>query len=395
MNYQDQQQHSRGGVVSHPDPERTRRVAIYTGIAVVVMLALFYGWTELGKHFMKKYFAENQPPPSPVTTDVAKSGELPQSITAIGSVAAVHQVWLSPEVAGRVTKFSFMPGAEVKKGELLVQINDAPEQAELRSAKAQEKLANLTLTRQRELQGRGFASTQQLDTAQSQYDAARAAAGRLEAVIAQKQIRAPFDGVLGVRQVEVGQYVNTGANLVMLTDVSFLYVDFTVPEQARSLLVLGQDLEMTVDAYPGRTFAGKIYVLDPQISLDTRTIKLQAIVDNKDRLLMPGMFAHVNVTLPAKQGVVTIPELALDHNIYGDFVYVVKDGEKDKDGKPTHKVTRVPVQTGDHLGDRVAVTGVKDGERVVTTGQIKLTDGAAVNLNAEPVLQTPKQTPLE
>ena len=395
MNYQDHHPHQQTGAASQPTPERTRRVTIYTAIVVAIVLALFVGWNEMGKYMMQKYFADNKPPPVPVTTDIAKSGDLPQTITAIGSVAAVHQVMLSPEIAGRVTKFDFVPGTEVKKGALLVQINDAPEQAELAAAKAQERLTNLTLTRQRDLQGRGFASNQQLDMAQSQYDAARASAGRLQAVIAQKQIRAPFDGVLGVRQVEVGMYVTTGAPLVMLTDVSFLYVDFTVPEQAKPQLNLGQDLTIKVDAYPGRTFVGKISVLDPQISPETRTIKLQAIVDNQERLLMPGMFAHVDVTLPSKPNVVTIPELALDHNIYGDFVYVVKDGQPDKDGKPTHAAARLAVTSGEHMGDRVAVTGVKAGDRVITTGQVKLTDGAAVTLDAEPVLKTPAKTPLE
>ena len=165
MNYQDHHPHPQTGATSHPTPERTRRVTIITTIVVVVVLALFFAWSEFGKYMMKQYFANNKPPPAPVTTDVATSGELPQAITAIGSVAAVHQVMLSPEIAGRVTKFSFMPGAEVKQGELLVQINDAPERADLASAQAQEKLTNLTLTRTRDLQSRGFASTQQLDQA--------------------------------------------------------------------------------------------------------------------------------------------------------------------------------------------------------------------------------------
>jgi multidrug efflux system membrane fusion protein len=398
MNYQEHHHphsQSQTGSPSHPTPTHTRRVTIITTIAVMAVLALLYGFSEFGKHMMKQYFANNKPPPPPVSVDVAKTGELPQGITAIGSLTAVHQVTLSPEIAGRVTKFSFEAGTTVKQGTVLVQINDAPDQADLASAKAQERLANLILGRQRDLQSRGFASREQLDTAQTQHDAAVATIARLQAVIAQKQVRAPFDGQLGIRQVEAGQYVNTGAALVTLTDISHLYANFTIPEQARPQLALGQDLQVTVDAYPGRTFPGKISVLDPQVAPDTRTIKLQAVIDNAEHLLMPGMFVRVDVKLPSRANVVTIPEIALDHNIYGDFVYVVKNGDPDKDGKPTLKVVRATVNVTDHVGDRVAVTGVNGGDRVVTTGQIKLSDGAAVTLSQESVLQTPKQIPLE
>jgi multidrug efflux system membrane fusion protein len=154
-------------------------------------------------------------------------------------------------------------------------------------------------------------------------------------------------------------------------------------------------LELTVDAYPGRTFRGMIFVLDPQVNTEARTIKLQAGIDNSERLLMPGMFANVRIALPPREGVLTVAETALDHTIYGDSVYLVRSGDAGPDGKPTLTVVRTPVEAGERANGRVAVTGLKAGDRVVTAGQVKLFEGAAVTLDAQPVLKAPDQVPVE
>ena len=344
---------------------------------------------------MKKFFANNKPPPLAVSTEVVQPMTMPQSMTAIGSVAAVHQVTISAEVGGQVSKILFVAGQPVKKGDVLVQLNDSTEQADLAAARAQQRLTKVSLDRAQSLIAKGFVSQSQLDQAKSQFDSVSATIARNEALIAQKRVRAPFDGTLGVRLIEVGQYLQAGAAMVNLTDTSFLYVDFTVPETARPYLRMEQDLNITVDAYPGETFAGRIYVIDPQISPDTRAVKLQAIVQNRDNKLMSGMFANVKVELPAKLDVLTVSEIAIDHTIYGDSVYVVKPGDAGADGKPTLKAVRTPITAGQRENARVAVTGLKAGDRVVTAGQVKLTEGATVTLSTEPVLVAPTTLPRE
>ncbi len=396
MNYQDHQTPSSTATPPRTlTPGQRRKVLIITASAVGAVLALLVGWNLFTGIMMKQFFANNKPPPLAVSTEVVQPSSIEQSMTAIGSVAAVHQVVISAEVGGQVSQIVFQAGTAVKKGDLLVRMNDAPEQADLASARAQQKLAKVALERSTQLKAKGFVAQSQLDQAQSQYDAASATIARASALIAQKQIRAPFDGTLGVRQIEVGQYLEPGKAMVVLTDTSFLYVDFTMPEQARPQLRMEQDLSITVDAYPGETFQGRIYVLDPQITTDTRTVKLQAVVQNRDNKLMPGMFANVKIALPARADMLTVAEIALDHTIYGDSVYVVRPGDAGADGKPTLKAVRTPVVAGQHVGDRVVVTGLKAGDRVVTAGQSKLFEGAAVTLSTDPVLKTPAAIPRE
>ncbi len=372
-----------------------RKVFIITAASVGAVLAILVGWNVFTGIMMKKFFANNKPPPLAVSTEVVQPMTMAQSMTAIGSVAAVHQVTISAEIGGQVSKLLFVAGQPVKKGDVLVQLNDSTEQADLLAARAQQRLTKVSLDRAQSLIARGFVSQSQLDQAKSQFDSVSATIARNEALIAQKRVRAPFDGTLGVRLIEVGQYLQAGAAMVHLTDTSFLYVDFTVPETARPHLRMEQDLNITVDAYPGETFAGRIYVIDPQISPDTRAVKLQAIVQNRDNKLMPGMFANVKVELPAKPDVLTVAEIAIDHTIYGDSVYVVKPGDAGADGKPTLKAVRAPITAGQRENARVAVTGLKAGDRVVTAGQVKLTEGATVTLSTEPVLVAPTTLPRE
>jgi len=304
---------------------------------------------------------------------------MPRYLTASGSITAVHNVTISPEVEGAVVKILFEPGAEVKKGDPLVQLNDATDRAELASMRAQQRLAETALERARRLVANGHVSQAQLDQAQSQYDAAVAGAARAEAMIAQKHIRAPFSGVLGMRWVEVGQYLNAGNAITTLTEMSPLYITFTLPEQSRPLVAVGQDVALTVDAYPGKTFPARLAVIDPQIMVDTRTVRLQAVSENEGHLLSPGMFAKVQLSLPPREAALTVMETAVDHSLYGDTVFVVQE-QKDAAGNTVNKVTRVPVQSGERVDGRVIVSGVKAGDRVVTTGQVHLFEGAAVTI---------------
>lgn len=376
-------------------PARVRRAFVVTALILAAVLGALWGFNAFRQNMMQQFFANNRPPPLAVNTEIAVPEDFPRTFTAIGTVSAINWVTMAPEVAGRVTAFSFVPGGEVKAGEVLVQLNDEPERAELASTRAQLRLADVALKRARELGTRGAAAQAQVDAAQSQYDVAAANIARLEALIAQKAIRAPFDGVLGVRRVEAGQYLKAGDPTVTLTNVDNLFVEFTLPEQARPELALEQRVALKVDAYPDRAFDAVIAVIDPQIDPATRTIKLQAVITNNERLLMPGMFANLEVKLPPAQGVITVPETALDYSLYGNTVYVAHEGPPGADGKPTLTAKRVAVALGERHDGRVAVTsGLNAGDRVITTGLIKLFDGSQILLNDTPTLVKPAEIPI-
>jgi multidrug efflux system membrane fusion protein len=324
----------------------------------------------------------------------AKAEKLPQSLPGIGSLSAVHEVTVAPEVGGRVTKIFFHSGAAVHAGDPLVQLNDGPDQGDLLNYRAQARLAQVNLNRAKELASRGNGPVANVDLYKSQLDQANAMIAKTQAIIAQKIVRAPFSGVLGIRQADLGQYVNAGTALVSLTDLDTLYADFTLPEQNRSSLSVGQTVEIAVDAYPKRSFTGKLTTIEPQISTDTRTIKLQATLANPDHLLQPGMFAKARVVLPSLPSVVMVPETAVDYTLYGDSVFLVTQDGSDGNGKPVFKAKRSYVKTGEHVGGQVAVLeGLKAGERVAASGQIKLHDGATVIPGTSDSLAPPAHLP--
>jgi multidrug efflux system membrane fusion protein len=306
----------------------------------------------------------------------------------------VHQVNVTSDVNGRITDILFTSGAKVKKGAPLVQLFDAPEQADLANFKAQATGAQLALDRAKQLASRQFGPQATVDSAQTLFDQASAGIAKTQATISQKLVRAPFDGVLGVRRVEVGQYLTAGTQIVTLTDLSDIFVNFTATEKQSALLKVGQTVRIAVDAYPGRSFEGKITTIEPQISSDTRNIRIQATIANPDEILKPGMFATTTVVLPDKPAVVTLPETAVDYTLYGDSVYKIKETQ-DQDGKTKMTVERTFVKTGDRVEGRVVlISGVQPGDRVVAVGQLKMQSGAAVTISADPPPQIPAQPPL-
>src|SRR5713101_4639319 len=298
-----------------------------------------------------QFFANNKPPPSSVSIAEAKSEVIPNLLTAVGGLAAVHQVDVTSDVSGRITDIMFAPGATVKAGNPLVQLFDAPDQADLANFKAQATVAQLSL------------------------------------------VRAPFDGELGVRHVEVGQFLTAGTQIVTLTDLSTLYANFTVTEKDSAALKVGQTVRILVDAYPGRTFEGKITAIEPQIATDTRNIRVQATLENPDHILKPGMFATTTVVLPDKPAVVTVPETAVDYTLYGDSVFLITE-KKEDDGKTSLTAVRTFVRTGNRIGGRAEIlSGLKAGERVVAVGQLKLQSGAAVAISTDGPPPVPDSPP--
>jgi membrane fusion protein, multidrug efflux system len=323
---------------------------------------------------------------------------VPQSLPAIGSLWAVRQVTVAAEVGGRVVQLNFESGHHVKAGDPLVQLYDKPEQGDLANFQAQAKFAQVSLQRARELANRNVGSLANVDQTQAQLDQANASIAKTQALIAQKLIRAPFEGDLGVRQVELGQFLSAGAPVAKLTELSLLYVNVTLPEQNRSKVEVGQTVRVKVDAFPGETFEAKITALEPQVGADTRSIKVQATMANPGKRLLPGMFAKVEIVLPPMPDMVVVPETALDYTLYGNSVFVLRadqGGAKDKDGNPLFNAVRTFVKTGDRFDNKVAVLqGLNPGDRVVASGQHKLVDNMPVVISSTPLLAAPAKTPV-
>ena len=257
-------------------PVRMMRWFIIVGLLLALLVGGLVGFNAFRNHMIAQFFANNKPPPITVSVAEAKSEVVPNLLTAVGDLAAVHQVNVTSDVSGRITEIMFRPAPWSKAGAPLLQLYDAPEQADLANYKAQAKVAELSLDRAKQLAARQFGPQATVDSAQAAFDQANAGIARTQAVISQKLVRAPFDGVLGVRRVEVGQYLTAGTQIVTLTDLSQIYANFTVTEKDSGTLKVGQAVRVKVDAYPGRTFEGKITTIEPQISSDTRNIRVQA-----------------------------------------------------------------------------------------------------------------------
>ena len=380
------------------DKPRARPVRMVRWFIIVgLLLALLVGGLVWFNYFrgqmIAQFFANNKPPPSSVSIAEAKSEVIPNLLTAVGGLAAVHQVDVTSDVSGRITDIMFTPGATVKAGSPLVQLFDAPDQADLANFKAQATVAQLSLDRAKQLASRQFGPQATVDSAQAAYDQAQAGIAKTEAIISQKLVRAPFDGELGVRHVEVGQFLTAGTQIVTLTDLSTLYANLTMTEKDSAALKVGQTVRILVDAYPGRTFEGKITAIEPQIAADTRNIRVQATLENPDHILKPGMFATTTVVLPDKPAVVTVPETAVDYTLYGDSVFLITEKKAD-DGKTSLTAVRTFVRSGNRIGGRAEIlSGLKPGDRVVAVGQLKLQSGAAVAISTDAPPPIPANPP--
>jgi multidrug efflux system membrane fusion protein len=374
-------------------PVRMVRWFIIVGLSLALLVGALVGFNAFRSHMIAEFFAHNKPPPTPVSIAVAKTEVIPNLLTAVGDLAAVHQVNVTSDVSGRITDIMFTAGATVKAGSPLVQLFDGPEQGDLANFKAQAVVGQLSLDRAKQLAARQFGPQATADQAQAAFDQANAGIAKTQAIISQKLVRAPFDGVLGVRHVEVGQFLTAGTMIVTLTDLSVIYANFTTTEKASAMLKDGQTVRVVVDAYPGKIFEGKITTIEPQINTDTRNIRVQATIDNPDHILKPGMFTTTTVVLPEKPAVVTVPETAVDYTLYGDSVYLLTE-KKEDDGKTSLTAVRTFIRTGNRVGGRVEIlSGVKAGDRVVSVGQLKLQSGAAVAISDDGAPPIPTNPP--
>ncbi|WP_186139438.1 efflux RND transporter periplasmic adaptor subunit [Burkholderia gladioli] len=346
-------------------------------VGLAVVFGLLYAWRAA-----RSGGAEQQAmPPMPVSTIRAEPRSVAEAWQAVGSLRAVREVMLAPDTSGRVTAINFDAGQSVKEGAALIRLYDAPEQADRAAAVAKADFAQLQLRRSQALAPTGAEPRELLE--QHKADAAQAAAAvrQLDARIQQKTIRAPFSGQLGIRRINLGQYLNAGDAIATLTQLDPLYVNFTLPQQDLPELTLGAPVQVTVDAVPGRVFTAKISTIEPRIDGETRNVAIQALLPNTDRLLKSGMYVTARLALPATTDNIVLPLTAIQTSASGDSVVVVKGA----DAQGVGKAVAVPVVTGRQLGEDVLVTqGVKPGDIVVMAGQNRLPPGAAVKISSAP-----------
>lgn len=347
-------------------------------VAMILIVGGIVGYKLFGRHMMNVGMAAQKPPPATVATTPARESGWQPALHSVGSFAATQGIVVSAQLDGAVTKIAFEPGVTVEAGQLLVQQDVSTETAQLENAEAAATLSALGLERAKQLRANGTNAQSELDAAEATFNQTRAAIATIRSMIDKKTLRAPFAGRTGIRQVNLGQFLRSGAEIVSLQALDPIFFNFTLPQQHAAQVQPGQPVAVTVDAYPGVIFSGAISALNPDIDPATRTLQLQATLPNSDHRLQPGMFGSIEVQLPAIDRVVTVPLSAIVYNPYGNAVYVV---EPAKDG--TGSVVRQQfVQLGATRGDQVAVLkGVTAGAVVVTAGQLKLRNGASVVVN--------------
>ena len=316
------------------------------------------------------------PPPESVSTAIAESQQWQATLSAIASVAAVQGVIVTPDIPGTIKEISFEAGAVVNQNDVLVRLDTSSEEAQLKAILAQVDLAKLNLDRARSLRQQQMISQAELDTAEATLKQNEANAQGIRATIEKKIIRAPFAGELGIRQVNLGQYLENGKPVVSLQALAPVYVNFALPQQELPKLKVGMAVRVTVDAYPERKFEGKLTAINPDLNASTRSVGLQATFENPEKLLRPGMFARAEVVLPEAQNVVVVPATSLLSAPYGDSVYLVEPATNGSGGLV---VRQQFIRTGRTRGDFVTVdTGLKAGQKVVRAGAFKLRNGMSV-----------------
>ena len=351
-------------------------------LIVVVVLGALAGVKALQ---IKKLMASGKdyaPPPESVSSAIVREEKWQGSLTAIGSITAVQGVTVTPEIPGIISEIKFESGAVVAKGDLLLGLDVSTERAQLRALEAQEELAQLNVARERTLRSQNMVSQAELDAAEATLKQSQGTADATRAVIEKKTIRAPFAGRLGLRLVNLGQYIDTGKPIVSLQCLTPVYAEFTLPQQELARLKTGMVVRVTTDAYPGQQFDGTLTAINPDLDQSTRSVKLQATFANPEQLLRPGMFARVEVLLPEEAPVLVIPATAILSAPYGDSVYVIEPKPGKEGEKPGLAVRQQFVRTGRARGDFVSVeSGLKVGERVVSAGIFKLRNGMAITEN--------------
>lgn len=358
---------------------RMRWVLIISAVVftLLILWLKFVPWLFMNVLMSKSDFIQ----PQAVSAAHATRTPWQLQVRAVGTLHAVQGADLAPEVAGIVTRIGFKPGEDVAAGQILIQLRDDSDRAQLAALRAAAEQNTLTYRRNVALAKSNAISPQAFDIATANMKSAVAQADAQAALVEKKAIRAPFAGRVGIRQVDVGQYVNAGNVVVTLQQLDPIDVDFTIPQQQLAILKAGDPVIVTSDGVPGRTFQGRVLALDPKVDPVTRNVRVRAEVSNPDKTLIPGMFATVVTAVGSAQPRLTLPQTAISYNPYGDVVYVVTPSKNEK-GKDILVADQRFVTVGETRGDQVAVlSGITEKDLVVTTGQLKLKNGAVVFIN--------------
>ena len=358
-----------------------KRMLLMLGVVLLIIAGLgfvkyrqFQGFKAQGASFA--------PPPTAVTTIVAKRETWPSTLQVIGTAAAIQGVTVSADLPGTVDKIHFESGKAVQVGDVLVELDTRQERAQLAAAQADWELARINYERQEKLVAQGVVARTEYDNASAQQKSTEAHVGEIKATIERKTIRAPFSGILGIRQINLGQYLSAGQAIVSLQAVNPIYVNFGVPQQQSPQVRMGGSLRMTSDDLPGIQFAGRVSAVDSVVNEATRNIQVQATLTNPQGRLRPGMFVQVELGLGANRQIIALPASSINYAPYGDSVYVVTDVQDPKSGKTFRGVRQQFVKIEGSRGDQVAVvSGVNPGEEIVTSGVFKLRNGAPVQVN--------------
>ena len=356
-----------------------KRMLLMLAVAALVIGGLGYFKLKQVQAAMKG--GAYQPPPEAITTIIARQETWPSTLNVVGTAAAVHGVTVSADLPGTVDRINFDSGQWVKEGDVLVTLDTRQEKAQLASMEAQHDLAQVNYDRMQRLVAEGVISRMDYDKAMSDRKATDANAAEIRAMIDRKTIRAPFSGVLGIRQVNLGQYLAAGNPIVSLQSLNPIYVNFGVPQQLTSQVQAGHTVRITNEELPGMAFTGRVNAIDSVVDQTTRNIQVQATLDNPQAKLRPGMFVNVEVGVGAKQSVIPLPAPAISYAPFGDSVFIVSE-MKSPSGQLYKGVRQQFVKVQGARGDQVGVvSGINPGDEIVTSGVFKLRNGAAVAVN--------------
>jgi membrane fusion protein (multidrug efflux system) len=354
-------------------------------IAVVLLVALLgsiFGIKQWQQFSMQAGMGQAFPPTMVAATEVIQENWVP-TLRAVGSLDATNGINVAAEVGGIIKEIVFTSGEQVEQGTILIRLDDAVDRAALDALRADRRLAEIKFNRQKDLLKKKVTSKSEYDASKASFEAASARVAEQEAIINKKVIRAPFSGLLGIREVDLGQYLEPGNRIVSLQALDPIYADYTLPERYLHQVAVGQDVQVSVEAMPGEIFRGTVSAIDSDINRATRTLKIRATLPNSEQHLRPGMFAEV-VTLQAEsQQVLTVPRTAISYNTYGDFVYLITQQE---DGPLM--VKRQQVISGESRAGHVAISeGLQAGDRVVRAGLVKLRDGMPISIDNQVELE--------
>jgi len=356
---------------------KTMGVAVGGLIALIIVIVGIKG-LQIGKMMS----TPNVMPPTTVSSATVKDEDWAPTLSAVGSLSAVQGAIIAAELGGVVSEIKFENGGVAKKGDVIMKLDASQEEALLRSSEAEAELARQDLERTRGLASQKVVSKSELDAAESKFNRLNAVVDQMRSSIRKKTLVAPFDGQLGIRQVNVGQMINAGQQVVPLTSLDRLFADFALPQQYLGQLKPGLEVHVTTDALPGRVFGGKLTAINSMVDPVTRNVSVQATLENPDHALHPGMFAKTEVELPEKHSALVIPGSAVSYAPFGDSVFVIEKKKDEKTGKESEVIRQQFVRVGEARGDFVSITnGLKAGETVVGTGVFKLRNGMAVAIN--------------